>query len=200
MTYNIQKKDIDKAAQILSQSFIDYPVFVYIIPDDAYRKRKLHYIFRFLIHLGLLNGEVIAPGEKIEAVSIWIHSTRNNTSLLTVLRAGLLSLYCHLNFGVMSRLLEVGAIKREMRNKIISDPYCLFDMIGVDPLLQRHGFGRKLIEEKLIELDNKKIPCYLETSRSEIVDFYENMGFKLINEYMFKNIKVFCLLRQINGK
>lgn len=68
-------------------------------------------------------------------------------------------------------------------------------MIGVDPLLQRHGYGRRMIEEKLIELDGRKIPCYLETSRIENIAYYVKLGFKLIHEYKIMNIKVFCLLR-----
>jgi GNAT superfamily N-acetyltransferase len=195
MTYNIQKCDIDKAARILSQSFINYPIFNYIIPDDAYRKRKLIYIFKFLIRLGLANGEVISTSERIEGVSIWIHSKNNNSSLLTVLQAGLLSLCFCVNFGVLYRLIKVGARKRDTRTKIISELYCQLDMIGVDPLLQRHGYGRRMIEEKLTELDNRKIPCYLETSRIQNVAYYTKLGFELIHEYEIMNIKVFCLLR-----
>ncbi len=179
----------------MSQSFIDYPIFNYIIPNDVYRKRKLIYLFKFLICLGLANGEVISTSERLEGVSIWIYSKNNNFSLLTVLQAGLLSLCFRVNFGVLYRLIKIGNRKRETRTKIISGYYCLLDMIGVDPLLQRHGYGRRMIEEKLIELDGRKIPCYLETSRIENIAYYVKLGFKLIHEYKIMNIKVFCLLR-----
>lgn len=195
MTYSIRKYDIDKAACILSQSFIDYPIFNYIIPDGAYRKRKLKYLFKFLICLGLANGEVISTSKGLECISIWIHSPKNKISLITVLQSGLLSLCFHVNLGVLFRLIKIGAVKQNTQNKIIAEHYCLLDMIGVDPIFQKNGYGRRMIEEKLIELDNSKIPCYLETSKIENVAYYAKLGFKLIHEYKIINIKVFCLLR-----
>lgn len=199
MAYIIQKSDVDKAAQILGQSFINYPIFTHIIPDDADRKRKVRYIFRFLVGLGLSNGEVISPSEKIEGVSIWFHSQDSNSSFLTALRAGLLDLYFHVDYGAVSRLIEIGSQKRARRDQLLSQPYCLLDMIGVDPSLQRHGFGRKMIEEKLSELDNDCIPCYLETSRVENINYYNNLGFKLVHDYQLMNVNVFCLLREVRA-
>lgn len=82
-----------------------------------------------------------------------------------------------------------------MRDRLLSQPYCLLDMIGVDPPLQRRGFGRMMIEEKLRELDYHEIPCYLETSRRENIAYYGKFGFRPVNEYRLAATEVFCLLR-----
>lgn len=71
MVYSIQQRDIDKASQVLGRAFSNYPIFKYILPDPQYRKNKIHHLFSFLIKIGLLNGEVIAPSKNIEGVGIW---------------------------------------------------------------------------------------------------------------------------------
>ena len=71
-------------------------------------------------------------------------------------------------------------------------------MIGVNPLFQRRGFGRKMIESKLFDCDKIKMRCYIETSDLTNINYYEKFGFSLINEYNIQDIKVFCLLREPN--
>jgi GNAT superfamily N-acetyltransferase len=114
------------------------------------------------------------------------------------IRAGLLNLFVHVKLGTISRFIEVGKIKGKMRAEIIKGQYYLCDMIGVDPLLQRQGFGRKMIEAKLFEFDKEEMPCYLETSRHGNIPYYERFGFSQINEYKIKDVDVFCLKRDPN--
>jgi ribosomal protein S18 acetylase RimI-like enzyme len=85
-----------------------------------------------------------------------------------------------------------------MRAEMIKGQYYSCDMIGVDSLLQRQGFGRKMIEAKLLEFDREEVPCYLETSKQENIVYYERFGFSQINEYKIKDVGVFCLHRHSN--
>jgi ribosomal protein S18 acetylase RimI-like enzyme len=71
-------------------------------------------------------------------------------------------------------------------------------MIGVDPLFQKQGFGRKMIEAKLLEFDIEEMSCYLETSKHKNISYYERFGFSRINEYKINDIDVFCLNRHPN--
>lgn len=196
--YKLQKRDLNKASAILSQSFNNYPIFNHIIPDPEYRKDKLKYLCRFLLSLGIAKGEVIGPSNKMEGVSIWLPSKGSNGSGMDAIRAGLLNLFFHIKPGTVSRFIEVGKIKGEMRAEIIKGQYYLCDMIGVDPLLQKQGFGRRMIEAKLLEFDRVKMPCYLETSKHENIVYYERFGFSQINNYKIQDVDVFCLKRDPN--
>ena len=196
--YTLKKSDLSKASVILGQSFNNYPIFKYIIPDSGYRKDKLQYLCHFLLRLGIAKGEVIGPSDKVEGVSIWFHSSVLKNSGLDAIYAGLLSLFLYLNPKTIGRFIEVGKFKGRMRSKIIQEPYYLCDMIGVDPIHQRKGYGRKMIEDKLSELDNKIIPCYLETSESENVAYYERLGFSHIHNYQIHDVGIFCLKRDSN--
>lgn len=197
--YSLQDSDLSKASATLAKAFHAYPVFEYIIPDASRRNRKLKYIFRFLLGLGKLHGEVIAPSDQLEGISVWIPSSGSHSSSLDALRAGLLALFLRIDIKSIGRLMAIGTIKRKRRNAIMREPFYLCDLIGVDPLRQRQGIGRIMVETKLIELDKEKIPCYLETSRLENVNYYKQFGFSLLHQYKIFSIDVFCLLRKINA-
>lgn len=117
----------------------------------------MRHLFRFLVRLGRRNGEIISPSERIDGVSIWIPSERAKSSALTALQAGLLALYFRAGRGPVSRLIEVGTKKGEVRDSLRMQPHCLLDMIGVEPSLQKRGIGRRMIEDKLTELDGQGV-------------------------------------------
>ena len=197
--YKLQKRDLNKASAVLNRSFNDYPIFKYIIPDPEYRKAKLRYLCHFLLSLGIAKGEVIGPSNKMEGVSIWLPPKGSKSSSMDPIRAGLLNLLVHVKLGTISRFIEVGKIKGKMRAEIIKGQYHSCDMIGVDPLLQRQGFGCKMIEAKLLDFDREEMPCYLETSKHENIAYYERFGFSQINEYKIHDVGVFCLNRDPNA-
>jgi hypothetical protein len=196
MLYRIQKNDIDKAAQVLGRSFIDYPIFKYVFPDDQYRKNKISYLFAFLIKLGMLNGEVYASSKNMEAVSIWINSSNAKSPLISALKAGIISLNLKVDSKSVKRFSEIGLKKQKIRSNIINENYYLLDVIGVDPQFRKNGFARLLIESKLSSIDKYKTPCYLETSNRDNLNIYKKFGFNLIHEYDLLEIKVFCLYRK----
>jgi GNAT superfamily N-acetyltransferase len=195
MVYHITKSDITKAAQVLGKSFMNYPIFSYIIPDPTYREKKIKFIFSFLLNLGLLGGEVIAPTSKMEGVSIWIDSSRKESSIIQLLKDGLIPLFLNLDLKSIFRFFSIGIQKQRMRKKILSGPYFMLDVIGTDPSYQNQGFGRLMIESKLKEYDTQPNPCYLETSDKGHIPFYNKYGFQLHHEYQLKEIRVYCLLR-----
>lgn len=197
MLYKIERKDINKAAQVLGESFINYPIFKYIFPDDQYRKNKINHLFKFLIKYGLLNGEVFAPSENIEGVSIWIKSSNAESSLWNVLKSGLISLFLNIDKQSFDRFRYIGKNKQNMRANLITKNYYLLDTISVNPQLQKQGFARLLIESKLKKIDQLNIPCYLETSERTNLIFYQKFGFDVIREYELAPLKVFCLLREL---
>ncbi len=196
--YKLQQRDLSTASTLLGKSFNNYPIFEYIIPDAVHRSEKLEYLCHFLLALGIINGEVVAPSNKIEGVSIWLYSTGSRHPGRDALRAGLLTLFFHLDVKTIRRFIEIGNIKGKVRTKIMKGSFYICDLIGVDPLLQRQGIGRKMIEAKLLDFDTQKVPCYLETSKFENIAYYKRYGFSPIHQYKIMDVDVFCLLRKVN--
>ncbi len=196
MLYRIEEADVEKAASVLSRSFINYPAFTYIIPDIHYRTKKIPLLFSFLIRNGLRTGEVLAPSRNIEGVSIWIPHDGNNPPRANIFTSGIMGLFLRLDHASLRRFLEVGSEKEKMRLKIMTKPYHLLDVIGVDPQFQRQGYARIMLQSKFNELEAKRIPCYLETSDSANTALYANYGFTIINTYKLFGTDVFCLLKE----
>jgi hypothetical protein len=196
MLYKIQKADVNKAANVLAQSFLNYPIFRYILPDDQYRYRKLPCLFKFLINSGMLTGEVIAPSKNIECVSIWINSTKSSASIMNAIESGIIGLFLKIDLASLMRFITIGKTKQKVRSSIINEPYCFLDVIGTDPKYQGQGFAGKIIQSQLTELDRQVQPCYLETSDNKNIELYRKYGFALCYQYDLMNIKVYCMLRK----
>jgi hypothetical protein len=120
--YILRPGDLPRASTILSQSFHNYPLFEYVIPDSVYRRDHLKYLCRFLLGLGLSKGEVIAPSNKIEGVSIWFLSNGSAVSSTDAIRAGLLGLVFHIDLQTLRRFIEFGKIKGKMRAEVVQAP------------------------------------------------------------------------------
>lgn len=54
------------------------------------------------------------------------------------------------------------------------------ELLGIEPDLQGHGIGGKLLEEALREAHAVGEPAYLETDTVENVEFYQRRGFKVV--------------------
>ena len=196
MLYKIKNNEVCNAAQVLSKSFIDYPIFSFIIPERTYRERKIKFIFIFLINLGLLYGEVLASSNKLEGVSIWIDSSIKKPSAIKILWHCLIPLSLRVNPMSVYRLIKIGLLRERIRRDILKCPYFLLDIIGVNPINQNQGYARQIIESKLKEYDNQPNPCYLETSDKENLTFYEKYNFHLYYEYQLKTLNIYGLLRE----
>jgi hypothetical protein len=196
MLYPINKNDIRTAAQVLGKSFIDYPIFAYILPNRLWREKKIAFLFIFLIKLGLLHGEVLAPSSNIEGVLIWINSLSPQPSKLRILWKCIIPLVFKVGPFSTYRFIKVGIYKEKMRKEILQCSYFLLDTIGINPIYQNQGYARRMIESKLKDCDNLSSPCYLETSDQLNIAFYEKFHFHLCHTYQLFSINVYCLLRE----
>jgi GNAT superfamily N-acetyltransferase len=68
--------------------------------------------------------------------------------------------------------------------------------IGVDPAMQRHRVGRRLMEQYCQAQDKTGIAGYLETDRPENVGFYRRFGFETIEEVPVLGVKNFLMQRR----
>jgi hypothetical protein len=196
MPYHINKNDVRSAAQVLSRSFIDYPIFSFILPDRTYREKKIEFLFTFLINLGLLSGEAIATSSKMEGISIWIDSSSKKPSTAKILWNCFIPLLLRIDPKSVFRFIKIGLAKAKVRRDILKGSYFLLDVIGVNPIYQNQGYARRMIESKLKEYDNQPNPCYLETSDKENLAFYEKFNFRLYHEYQLLATNIYCLLRE----
>ncbi|MBA3810105.1 MAG: GNAT family N-acetyltransferase [Caulobacteraceae bacterium] len=63
-----------------------------------------------------------------------------------------------------------------------TDTHWYLPMIGVDPARQGRGVGSALLKETLKEVDQARLPAFLESSNPRNMPLYERHGFEVLGE------------------
>ena len=70
--YLLQKKDLKKAANVLTRAFHNDPLICLIYPNDEERIKYSPSLWEFLSLDGIRSGEVYSPSENIEGIAKWL--------------------------------------------------------------------------------------------------------------------------------
>jgi ribosomal protein S18 acetylase RimI-like enzyme len=78
-------------------------------------------------------------------------------------------------------------------------PHCYLYNIAVDPKYQGKGYSRKLLSPMLARLDEKNLPCYLETQIEKNVSIYQHFKFDVVEKAIIPEINFdsWFMLRKI---
>jgi ribosomal protein S18 acetylase RimI-like enzyme len=95
-------------------------------------------------------------------------------------------------FRIMQRW---GQLYRQLDACHPTEPHCYLSLLAVHPARQGRGFGRRLLDTWLADVDARKMPGYLETDRKELVAFYQSAGFEVERELEAFGTTVWCMSR-----
>ncbi|MFX1495097.1 MAG: GNAT family N-acetyltransferase [Promethearchaeota archaeon] len=188
----ISEDQIEAASKVLGRAFQDDPLFVYCFPDPVERKNKIALHGEFLILVGILSGEVYITSSNIEGVAIW-HShgikdqIRGTQSKEIRIRLRKIKRMEFSDTLLIERMGIFEEIANSFQNEHVNFPHWYLAFIGVDPIHQGKGYGSKLLGNKLAEIDERNLPCYLHTENERNVKFYEHFGFELIGKNKVPN-------------
>jgi GNAT superfamily N-acetyltransferase len=79
------------------------------------------------------------------------------------------------------------------------EPHVHLGPIGVAPKMQRRGVGTALMERYVEHLRQEKVAGYLETDRSENVEFYKKFGFAVENDEELIGTPTWYMWRPASG-
>ncbi|MFX1236680.1 MAG: GNAT family N-acetyltransferase [Promethearchaeota archaeon] len=179
---HLRKDQINAAAETLARSFYNYPLLVHVFSDESDREQKLNHLFRFIIRYGLRYGEVYTTSENLEGIAVWLPPEESNTTMLKQIRCFSLSFLVRIGRILKKRYLPIDVHAKKAHGLIAPFPHWYLRVIGIDPIHQKKGFGKLLINYMITRLEIEKTPIYLETYLEKNVDYYENLGFKLLEE------------------
>jgi ribosomal protein S18 acetylase RimI-like enzyme len=77
---------------------------------------------------------------------------------------------------------EVLAVLEQMAEAHPHEPHWHLAFVGVDPVWHGHGIGAALLRHALEQIDEKRLPAYLESSNPRNVSLYQRHGFAVIRE------------------
>jgi ribosomal protein S18 acetylase RimI-like enzyme len=178
------RAEIDAAALDLAAAFTGYPMFDWLLRDDARRPTRREALFRLMLReIGFPNGKIVRPVSG-GAAAVWIDSERLGPNPLLQELRGLPTLIGATGWRRFPRML---ALRREMdRHHPIERPHAYLWLLGVHPRIQGLGVGSRLLAATLRELDVGGRAAFLETSTESNVALYRRHGFEVTGHYLIQ--------------
>ena len=200
MTHNITRMtdaELDRAAQALTNAFMEDPLQKYTFPYEADRKTKSPAHFAAALRYGLMFGEVFTD-EKGAGASIWLKPGGTDFSDERTRAAGFSELPDKMGADPFERFFSALGFAEEFHKKDAPEPHWYTMVVGVDPSFQGQGFGRALLDPVLNRAKNDKFPVYLETAQPKNVTFYEKLGFDVVRELVepTSGLKMWTFLKE----
>jgi ribosomal protein S18 acetylase RimI-like enzyme len=197
--YNLPEDQVDPASKVCGRAHQDDPVSIYCFPDQSERKNKLRYFFELVLRYGLLYGEVYITSPNLEGIVTWLPFWESEITIERQERCGLRETLSKLGREPVKRWIPIEKYYYSLHKQRVNYPHCYLANIAVDPIYQGKGFASTLLRVKLAEIDEQKLPCYLETFNEKNVPFYQHFGFEVDEEGIIPdtNIPFWAMLRKI---
>jgi len=189
--------DVEQAAQVIAQAFMNDPLVSYMLPFKATRLQTLIKFFRVYGELNIKNQRAYGVGEPLQGVAYWIFPDQESMSIsirsIGKLLPILFTMYPIGMFRARRVLNQINAFYKKYADK----PHFYLDNLGVLPTARGKGLSSKLIRPFLEMADAQNVIAYTDTVTPANVSFYEHFGFQLVEHKQVPGtgITVFALRR-----
>lgn len=189
--------DVEQAAQVISQAFINDPLISFVLPFRRTRVKTLYKFFRAYGEVNIKNNRGYGFGEPLQGVAYWKSPDQDNLSIsvksLTLFLPLLFTFYPIGYFRAKAIFQKID----ELHKNYADEPHYYLDNIGVIPIAQGKGVSSKLIRPILEMADSQKVITYTDTVTQSNVALYEHFGFQCMEESSIANtgITVWALRR-----
>lgn len=189
--------DVEQAAHVISQAFVNDPLCVYMLPIQRTRPKTLYKFFRLYGEVSIKNKRGYGIGDPLVGVAFWKFPDQDDLSIsLNSLRKLLPLLFSFYAIGYL-RARAIIKEQETMHQQYASQPHFYLDNIGVLPAAQGQGLASRLIRHFLDKADQQQVNVYTDTVTRSNVALYEHLGFQCVEERPVPNtgITVWGLLR-----
>ncbi|BAU11103.1 acetyltransferase [Leptolyngbya sp. NIES-3755] len=196
----LNSSDFEKASDQLAAAFSQDPLIGHFLTD--HNAIALKQMSRALLNFAQPYDRTYTTAETLKGVAVWLPpeaSQFNLSQLWQVVTSGLLTVPFYLRW---ERILDFASfISTEIRlhDKTAPEPHWYLAMLGVSPECQGQGIGGKLLQPVLQEADRTSTPCYLETSTTGAVRFYQRQGFEIVHHGTFVGREYWAMKREPQG-
>jgi len=197
----VTKEQIGPASEMLVEAFFNDAKLTLVFPDENTRREQGRSLFAFHLRYGLNYGRVFATSPNLEGVAVWLPSDRSEVTFWRAMRSGGMTLQKQLSKDAMRRLLAFADQIDSYHKKHVPGRHCYLFFIGVDPRVQGRGYGGKLIRPVLLEMDQNRMDCYLNTQNEQNIGLYEHFGFEVLEQVRLPGTTFLhtCMVRKPGG-
>ena len=204
--YRVQKEDLPKMEELLTQCFARDPLYCTLIPDEETRKRLLPELFKCDLSEFFELCQIYSDSPELNSIIVVSDESEPYdpfryylTEALAALKTDEYliredpSLKTFWNFVRGKDYLNsrwTAQLHQENRLHII--------YLAVSPSVQHHGVAEKLMDDAIRYAGEHRMMISLETHNEKNVAFYAHFGFKvfgIVEKGM--GLKQYCLVREI---
>jgi ribosomal protein S18 acetylase RimI-like enzyme len=173
---------IDAAADVLARAFFDYPIWPWMIPDEAQRREVMPWFMRMSLRWGFFAAETYVTAPEVRGVAMWeMLPERDVDHGDAELDAMWESAPARIGADGWARFEAMIATQRPIRERECGGgPLWYLPWLGVDPALQQSGIGAALLTDMFERIDADGVACLLETEKEANVPYYERHGFRVV--------------------
>ena len=205
--YRVQREDLPKLRELLTESFAEDPLYHSLIPDDETRKRLLPELFECDLSEFFENCEIFADSRDLNGVLVVSDESEPYNVFqyyLTELKALLktdeyliredMSLKTFRNF-----LLGRDYLNSRWADQLHQENRLHIIYLAVRPSMQHHGISGQLIGEAIRYAGEHRMMISLETHNERNVSLYQHFGFKVygVVEKDYFHLKQYCMVREL---
>lgn len=179
----LDRRDIEKAAGIITKAFMDYPLPGQFIKDIDRRKKALMEMFKVELRKALHEGSVYTLGGDFQEVAVWKHEVKPESDFIYIkyLRLSTFKLLFYVRFNEWIRLFKAlrNILKTKNQLGLPANTVELY-IVGVNPAYQGEGRLSKLLKPILKEKQGQGRPVLVMTNTDSNRKIYEHLGFSLV--------------------
>jgi ribosomal protein S18 acetylase RimI-like enzyme len=195
--------DTSAAIAVLARAFHDHPVYRYVLPDEAVRRRRLPGLMHTMVvtmhddagpldvarEAGPSGAEPGAAGAPIVGAAAWHRPGHADPGAGRMLRGVLgMALATRTRLGDWSRL---GTAMERMRPE---EPHWYLFHVGADPGHQARGVGSALVRRGLERVDAEGVAAHLECA-PDLVGYYARFGFAEVDALALDGLDLVTMTR-----
>jgi hypothetical protein len=194
----LNASQIEAGADLLARAFQNDPLMIYFVPNQEKRRRLLPVLFRIVVRYCLRYG-IIYTTPDLDGLVCCLPPGQTKT-IGRLACASLSGIPVQLGLAGLWRFLHASTYTGSAHKQAAPGIHWYIWVLGIDPDRQGHGFGGHLLQavQKLVLAEG--LPCYLDTQNARNVPFYQQHGFRQVNETQISgsDVHVYAMLWKLD--
>ena len=199
--YLVQKKDLDRLAEVAADAYQDYPLHNYF-SKGKYDKKASKLLMEISLKTMTEDAIIYADSEEMNGFAVWLPFGFTGNKTFPFLFNGGLKLFFHSGFGLIGRLLTYEKYAMNLKKEFTDNyDWYLFNL-SIKKDAQGKGIASKLMRPMLQFCEDEKMVAYLETNKECNVGLYKHYGFDLKKQEIIPstNVMHYAMVRYPKGE
>lgn len=179
---------------MLARAFASDPFMIYLMPDEARRRRLLPRMLGAIQRYCLQHGRVNVT-DAYDAVAAWLPPGRTDVTPLRMLGAGFATALPPLGLGGLTRMQRLTSAMDADHHRLMPEHHWYLWLLGTDPDRVRRGHAARVLAPVLTQADTAQTPAYLDTHLETNLAFYARQGFLPVTDRVVDGLHYWGLRR-----